>query len=424
MGVFEFHLPDIGEGVAEAELVGWFVAVGAAVRADEPIAEVMTDKATVELPSPVDGEVTWLGASPGDRVAVGAPFIRFEVEGSGAHVTETTAAPDKAQSPDSHSPLVGDSQRRDKGESKETAISVSELPRVGPPDSRVLASPAIRQRALDCGVDLRLVGGTGPGGRITHDDLQRIKEVRSSAPIAVVSTNDESVIEIPVIGLRRAIAERMTLAKTRIPHITYVEEVDVTEIEELRSSLNLRYSNSRVKLTFLPFLISAITRAVAEQPEFNARFNDDTGIVQQFSSVHIGIATQTAKGLMVPVLRHTRSRDIWNCAEEIKRLSDSASRGELQREDLSGSTITITSLGALGGIVTTPIINYPEVAIVGVNKMQIRPVWNGATFDPRTMMNLSSGFDHRIIDGWNAAVFIGRIKELLERPALMFIDGA
>jgi 2-oxoisovalerate dehydrogenase E2 component (dihydrolipoyl transacylase) len=422
MGVFEFQLPDVGEGVAEAELVGWFVAVGDVVQIDEPIAEVMSDKATVELPSPVAGEVSWLGASPGDRIAVGATLIRFKVEGL-ENIGFAAAPPNEPPSLESPPLLVEDLLRNDKNISETSTVGVPELARDSSPGPRPMASPAVRQHALEDGVDLRLVRGTGPGRRITHEDLQRFMENRNSATAAAVTQN-ESVIEIPVIGLRRAVAERMLLAKTRIPHITYVEEIDVTEVEELRESLNIRFSDTRVKLTLMPFLISAMTRAVAEQPEFNARFNDDIGIVQQFGGMHIGIATQTTKGLMVPVLRHAEARDIWSCAEEIKRLSDAANSGELQRDELSGSTITITSLGALGGIVTTPIINYPEVAIIGVNKMQIRPVWNGAAFIPRKMMNLSSGFDHRIIDGWNAAVFVRRIKELLERPASMFIQGA
>jgi 2-oxoisovalerate dehydrogenase E2 component (dihydrolipoyl transacylase) len=227
--------------------------------------------------------------------------------------------------------------------------------------------------------------------------------------------------EIPIIGLRRTIAERMTMAKARIPHITYVEEIDVTAIQEVRESLNRRFSGDRPKLTFLPFLVRALTLAIRDQPKFNSRFDDDAGALRQYSRVDIGIAVQTPRGLMVPVLRDAASQDLWNCAREIKRLSDGANNGTLDRSEMSGSTMTITSLGALGGIVSTPIINYPEVAIIAVNKMQIRPRWDGTSFIPRSMMNLSSGFDHRVIDGWDAATFIGRVKELLEQPVMMFV---
>ncbi|HUX04413.1 MAG TPA: dihydrolipoamide acetyltransferase family protein [Acidimicrobiales bacterium] len=290
-------------------------------------------------------------------------------------------------------------------------------------EPRPLASPAVRRRALDGGIDLRAVTGSGPGGRIIHGDLDRFLQLAGAiqAGSDVAGNSDSSVTEVPIIGLRRTIAERMTMAKARIPHITYVEEVDVTAMHELRESLNSRYSSDRPKLTFLPFLVRALSLAIQEQPQFNSRFDDDAGVLRQFRNVHIGIATQTPKGLVVPVLRDAEGRDPWNCAAEIQRLSDRAHDGALERSEMINSTITITSLGALGGIVTTPIINYPEVAVIGVNKMQIRPVWDGKSFVPRRMMNLSSGFDHRVIDGWDAATFVGRIKEFLEEPVVMFL---
>lgn len=422
MGTFEFRMPDIGEGIAEAELVEWFVAISDTVEADEPVVEVMTDKASIELPSPVAGEVTWLGGSPGDRIAVGAGLIRFETGDPGTVTPEpdTSIRSPAAPAPASEHPTWSSEAGMT---SDEPAVSATASTAPFPRGGRPAASPAVRRRALEAGVDLRLVLGTGPHGRIGHIDLDRFLEGGTSAT-STSAVLDTTITDVPVIGLRRAIAERMTLSKARIPHITYVEEVDVTEIESLRRTLNNRPPTELPKLTLLPFLISAMVRAIAEQPELNARFDDDAGVVHQYGGVHVGIATQTPKGLMVPVLRHAEALDVWSCAREIQRLATAAKDAKLTREDLSGSTITITSLGALGGLVTTPVINYPEVAIIGVNKIQIRPKWDGSGFVPRNMMNLSSGFDHRIIDGWNAAVFVQRIRAFLEQPATIFIEAA
>ncbi len=264
--------------------------------------------------------------------------------------------------------------------------------------------------------------GTGPAGRIEHADLDGFLRGVEHSHTAGQRPPDARVDEIPVIGVRRAIAEHISRAKSRIPHITYVEEVDVTEVERLRASLNERYSAAQTRLTLLPFIVRAVVCSVAEHPEVNARFDDDAGIVRQYGAVHVGIATQTPRGLLVPVVRHAEAADLWMLATEIKRLSTAAVESSLGRDELVGSTITVTSLGALGGLVTTPVINHPEVAVVGVNKMQIRPVWDGNAFVPRTMMNLSSGFDHRIIDGWDAASFVQRMKAFLELPATMFLD--
>jgi 2-oxoisovalerate dehydrogenase E2 component (dihydrolipoyl transacylase) len=286
-----------------------------------------------------------------------------------------------------------------------------------------LASPAVRLSAKEAGIDLRQVAGSGPAGRITHEDLEafvaRGQQPVRSAGLAV----DTSVQEIKVVGLRRKIAEKMALAKARIPHITYVEEVDVTGLEELRAALNKENRADRPKLTLLPFLMRAMVRAIREQPGVNALFDDEAGVIHRYGAVHVGIAAQTPGGLVVPVVRHAEARDLFDCAAEINRLAEAAKAGTATREELSGSTITITSLGAIGGVVTTPVINHPEVAIVGVNKIMMRPVWDGAQFVPRKMMNLSSSFDHRVVDGWNAAVFIQRIKALLETPALIFVEG-
>ncbi|WP_292595385.1 dihydrolipoamide acetyltransferase family protein, partial [Mesorhizobium sp.] len=293
-----------------------------------------------------------------------------------------------------------------------------------PEGEKPLASPAVRLRAKEAGVDLRQVRGSGPAGRILHEDIDAF--LARGPQLAKISglARNEAVEDIKIIGLRRKIAEKMALAKSRIPHITYVEEIDVTALEDLRAALNKekRSGVERPKLTLLPFLMRAMVKAIADQPNINALFDDEAGIVHQHGGVHIGIAAQTPSGLVVPVVKHAEARDIWDCAAEVFRLAEAAKSGTAARDELSGSTITITSLGAMGGVATTPVINHPEVAILGVNKMMVRPVWDGTQFMPRKMMNLSSSFDHRVIDGWDAAVFIQRIKTLLETPALIFVD--
>jgi len=434
MGEFVIKLPDVGEGVAEAELVEWMVEEGVNVQEDQMLASVMTDKATVEIPSPVEGKVIWRGVAIGDIVAVGSPIIRIEIEGEG-NTTED------ARSETSSSKAADGAQKEKTQMEKNTAPPVlATMPKkvqVSPEKTKVrigasaprkegerpLASPAIRRRAADAGVDLRRVGGTGPAGRITHEDLDAFFE-QGSLPISGVGRTENHAIEdIKIVGLRRKIAEKMATAKSRIPHITYVDEVDVTALEELRKKLNDEKRDDQPKLTILPFLMRAIVRAIEDQPQMNSRFDDDEGVVHQYGGVHIGVAAQTGSGLVVPVVRHSEARGLWECAAEVSRLAESAKNGVASREELSGSTITITSLGALGGIVTTPVINYPEVAIIGVNKMQMLPRWDGSQFAPRKIMNLSSSFDHRVIDGWDAAVFIQRIKSLLEAPAAIFIEG-
>lgn len=446
MGQYVIKLPDVGEGVAEAELVEWMVEEGVNVREDQVLAAVMTDKATVEIPSPVEGKVTWLGAKAGDVIAVGSPIIHLEVEGAGNAAAPTkessekkgAAKPAKTEAPKAAAATGtgGDVSRSpagaEKAGTKDRASASSPLAdrkagqAAGAPrkeGEKPLASPAVRKRALEAGVDLRRVRGTGPAGRITHDDLDAYFEVGAGGAASVGGRGpDMSVREVPVIGLRRKIAEKMQTAKRHIPHITYVDEVDVTALEELRAKLNAEKKEDRPKLTILPFLMRAMVRAIAEQPQMNARYDDEAGIIHQYGGVHIGVAAQTGAGLVVPVVRHVEARGLWDCAGELARLAEAAKSGTASREELSGSTITITSLGALGGIVTTPVINYPEVAIVGVNKMQILPKWDGTQFVPRKVMNLSSSFDHRVIDGWNAAVFIQRIRALLENPAMIFIE--
>ncbi|WP_322867482.1 dihydrolipoamide acetyltransferase family protein [Aquicoccus sp. G2-2] len=285
-----------------------------------------------------------------------------------------------------------------------------------------MAAPSVRARARDAGIDLRRVVGSGPAGRIVHADIDRLEVAPDGMAPAAGYQRNTSVERIKVIGLRRKIAERMAQANARIAHITYVEEIDVTALEDLRANLNKARRDDQPKLTLLPFLMRAMVRAIADQPHLNAHYDDEAGFVEQSGGVHIGIAAQTGAGLMVPVVRHAEARDLWGCAGELNRVSEAAKAGSATRDELSGSTITITSLGALGGITSTPIINHPEVAIIGVNKMATRPVWDGSQFVPRKMMNLSSSFDHRVIDGWDAAVFVQKIKTLLETPALIFVE--
>ena len=440
MGVHVIKLPDVGEGVAEAELVEWMVKLGDNVMEDQILAAVMTDKATVEIPSPVIGKVIWVGAKAGDTVAVGSPIVKLDVDGPGNAKDGETAAAKAAKDGSAARAAKDDSAAKaapraeaktaapaPKAEAKPAAKSpapavvTSGAPRKE--GEKPLASPAVRKRAADAGVDLRRVPGTGPAGRILHEDLDAFFEHGSTAPVGARGRSpDMSVKEIPVIGLRRKIAEKMAVSRSRIPDIVYVDEVDVTALEDLRAKLNTEKKPDQAKLTVLPFLMRAMAKAIADQPQVNSLFDDEAGVVRQYGGVHIGVAAQTDGGLVVPVVRHVEARSLWDCAAEVARLADAAKKGTATREELSGSTITITSLGALGGIVTTPVINHPEVAIVGVNKMQVRPHWDGTAFVPRRMMNLSSAFDHRIIDGWNAAVFVQRIKTLLENPAMIFIE--
>ena len=432
MGEHVIRLPDVGEGVAEAELVEWQVKVGDLVREDTILGAVMTDKATVEIPSPVEGEVLWLGAEVGDVIPVGSELVRLKVAGE-----DNRSATGEAQNvPVAKTPMVkgaryvrsatphiGDLRAHARAATAQT-VPPQQFVRGArrPEGEKPLAAPAVRLRALEAGVDLRQVLGSGPAGRITHEDLDAY--LAHGADIARMATLQAktAVTDVKLVGLRRKIAEKMAIASSRIPHITYVEEIDVTGLEELRTTLNKQKRQDQPRLTLLPFLMRAMVRAIAEQPNLNSLFDDEAGVVHMHAGVHIGIAAQTPAGLMVPVVKHVEALDLWGCGVELNRLVEAAKAGTATRDELSGSTITITSLGAMGGLVTTPIINHPEVAIVGVNKMVVRPVWDGSTFVPRRMMNLSSSFDHRIVDGWDAARFVQRIKLLLESPALIFIE--
>ena len=419
MGVHTIRMPDIGEGIAETEIAEWLVAEGQMVREDEPIVAVMTDKATVEIPSPVAGKVIWQGGQPGDVIAVGAELVRLEVEGAG----NQKAAPPSDAAP---KPVVlaAEAARPAVAEAAAPAHPAAPVgaapaspPRAAPlrPEGeKPLAPPSVRARAREAGVDLRMVRGSGPAGRIGHDDLSAFI-ASGGLPPAAGPQPDETVEEIKVIGLRRKIAERMEIAN-RIPHITIVEEIDATAVEDLRARMA-----TGGKLTLLPFLARAIVKAVRAQPALNAQYDAEAGLLRRFGAVHLGIAAQTPAGLMVPVVRHAEALSLRETAAEIARVAQAAKDGTARREELSGSTISITSLGPLGAIATTPILNAPEVAIVGVNRLAVRPFWNGAAFEPRKMMNLSCSFDHRVIDGWDAAVFVARLKELLETPALIFV---
>jgi 2-oxoisovalerate dehydrogenase E2 component (dihydrolipoyl transacylase) len=438
LGARSIKMPDVGEGVAEAEIVEWMVKVGDLVREDQIVAAVMTDKATVEIPTHVAGTVLALGGGVGDILAVGAELIRIDAPGmadsppapppkgvakaAAAHrAAEGQAAPPTEASPAAAVPVAS------------APANIAPAPRTSPPaphgaprpaGEKPLASPAVRQRAREIGVDLRFVHGLGPAGRITHDDLDAFVARPVAAPSRAMGKEPNMAVEtINVVGMRRRIAQAMAESSRRVAHFSYVEEVDVTALEELRASLNARATEERPKLTLLPFLMLSIVKAVADFPQVNAHYDDDNEVIERFGAVHLGVATQTPAGLMVPVVRHAETLELFEAAREMRRVSEAARAGVATREELSGSTITLTSLGALGGVVSTPIVNRPEVAIVGVNRIVVKPVWRDGAFVPRKTMNLSSSFDHRVVDGFDAAVFIQRVRALLEAPASLFIEA-
>jgi 2-oxoisovalerate dehydrogenase E2 component (dihydrolipoyl transacylase) len=436
MGVHIIRMPDIGEGIAEVELVAWHVQPGDTVAEDQVLADVMTDKATVEIPSPVAGKVLSLGGAVGQVMAVGSDVIHIEVEGAGnARLAKgpPVAAATPAPSPAPAKPVVA-APPPAPAAAPAPAPSTHANPAARPsapvamprqPGDKPIASPAVRRRAWELGIALQFVPGSGPAGRIMHEDLDAFvasgaAPASARGPAGYAQRHDEQAI--PVVGLRRKIAQKMQEAKRRIPHFSYVEEIDVTELEALRKRLNSKWGEQRPRLTVLPLLARALVLAVREFPQMNARFDDDAGVVTRHGAVHLGIAAQTPGGLMVPVVRHAESLDLWACAAEIARLAEAARLGKAAREELSGSTITISSLGALGGIVTTPVINHPEVAIIGVNRMVERPVFQQGTVVPRLLMNLSSSFDHRVVDGLHAAEFVQTIRGLLECPATLFLE--
>lgn len=406
MGTHVIRMPDIGEGIAEVELVEWFVKVGDRVAEDQILADVMTDKATVEIPSAVAGTVISLGAAPGEVMAVGAELIRIALD----TVVDPTVAADNPPLPPEP---VGEPELP-------VAAPLVLVPEMASPGvRRPLAAPAVRQRAWEAGVELRFVTGTGPQGRVTQNDLDTF--VQRPGPAQHKQEQDEQQ-QIPVIGLRRKIAQRMQDATRNVAHFSYVEEIDVTAVLALRSHLNEKWAKQRGRLTLLPLLVRAMVVALREFPQVNAHYDDQAQVITQHGGVHVGIATQSDTGLMVPVLRHAQSRDLWGNAAEIGRLAEAARRGTVVREELMGSTITLSSLGALGGIMSTPVINRPEVAIVGVNRIVERPAVIDGQILVRSMMNLSSSFDHRVVDGMDAARFIQAVRGLLEQPATLFLD--
>ena len=407
MSRYVFKMPDLGEGTVSAEVVEWKVKVGDAVKEDQVIAEVMTDKAAVEIPSPVTGSVISLTGQPGDMVAVGAELIVFDTS-EGAPAERAAPVPAKAAAPTA------------------AAAAKAAAPAAAPAAavaSRVMASPATRRKAHGAGVDLATVPGSGPGGRISAADLESViagKAGGGAKPAAFVPK--KGVEEIKVIGVRRVIAERMLAAKRNIPHFAYVEEVDVTELESLRQYLNARQPKGTPSLTYLPFLVAALVRVLEKFPQCNAVYDAERNVVLRHAAAHVGIATQTPDGLKVPVVKHAEARSLADLAAEIRRVSEAARSNKATREELLGSTITVTSLGKLGGIASTPVINAPEVAIVGVNKAVERPVVVGGAIAIRRIMNLSSSFDHRFVDGFDAAAMIQALKEKLEHPATIFIQ--
>ncbi|MFC3567911.1 dihydrolipoamide acetyltransferase family protein [Paracoccus sp. TOH] len=436
MGIHAIRMPDIGEGIAEAEIAEWLVKPGDVLREDDPMVAVMTDKATVEIPSPVTGTVVWQAGQPGDVIAVGAELVRLEVDGPGnvagdAQTPAPTEAPGSSRQAETAPPDPEPAEAKPEAEPRPEPEPEPPAPKpaarpaaasaapLRPEGEKPIASPSVRARAREAGVDLRLVRGSGPAGRIGHEDLEAFI-ASGGIPAPSGPQPDNTVEEIRVIGLRRKIAERMEVASS-IPQITIVEEVDATALEDLRARMNAHGKGA--KLNPLAFIARAIVRAVHEQPILNAHYDAEARLIRRFGAVHLGIAAQTPSGLMVPVVRHAEALDLRATAAEIARIGNAAKDGTAKRDELSGSTITITSLGPLGAIASTPILNVPEVAIVGVNRLAVRPHWNGAAFEPRKMMNLSCSFDHRVIDGWDAAVFVARLKELLETPALIFVEG-
>ncbi len=431
-----FKLPDIGEGVVEGEVVQWHVSVGDIVAEDDDLVDVMTDKATVTIPSPHDGEITALHGGVGDMVAVGAVLIEFGGGGDSPPAKPAKkAAPEPAPettpepSPEPVAAPAPAATTTPVAPPPVPAISApAPLPSVSTPapstGGKALASPAVRRRAREAGVDLSAVRGSGPAGRIRHADLDAFIAaggmVQGAAPVAY-STRRTDVEEIKVVGLRRKIAEAMTLSKRHIPHFSYFEEIDVTELEELRQTLNATRSPEQPKLTYLPFIMLALSKLMPNHPECNAHYDEANGLVRRYGAINLGIATQTDRGLFVPVVKHTEAMDVWQAAAEMQRVSGAARNGTATLDDLTGSTFTITSLGRDGGLGATPIINHPEVAILGIHKARDMPVARKGDIVVRRIMNVSSSFDHRIVDGANGAALVQSLKRMLEHPAMIFM---
>jgi 2-oxoisovalerate dehydrogenase E2 component (dihydrolipoyl transacylase) len=424
MSEYIFKLPDLGEGTVESEIAEWFISVGDQVKEEDLVGTMMTDKAAVELSSPISGTVVKLAGEPGDIVAVGAPLVIFETDADVA-VTTAPAAPTSTaavepQPEPAAEPTPPAAQPQEATPQPAAQPQETKLDR-----KRVMTSPAIRRRAKDMGIDLMLVPGSGPGWRITRTDFDQFikRQAAAGAPAAapVAATPTAKTTEVKVIGLRRIIAERLSAAKREIPHFAYVEEIDITELEALRKHLNGKKADPSERLTLLPFLGLALIRALRDYPQCNTTYDKERNVLLRHGAVHLGIATQTPDGLKVPVVRSAQALSIDALAAEIRRVSQAAKDNSAKKEELGGSTITITSLGKLGGIVSTPVINQPEVAIIGVNRAVERPVVVNGQVAVRLMMNLSSSFDHRFVDGYDAAAMIQSVKEMLEHPATLFL---
>ena len=434
MGNFVFKLPDIGEGVVEGEVVQWHVSVGDSVSEDDPIVDVMTDKATVTIPSPVSGVISSLSGDVGDMIAVGSSLMEIDSEGEGgAPAAEDTEEQEPVSDPDPpKAPEPAPAPKAPEPAPAPKAPEPAPAPKAPEPapsetqtqTGRVLASPAVRKRARENDVDLSNVRGSGPAGRIRHADLDAFIAAGgavSGAPPMAYSLKRTEVTPVKVVGLRRKISEQMSLSKSRIPHFSYFEEVDITELENLRQILNSTRDETQPKLTYLPFIMLALAKIMPDHPECNAHFDDEAGVVNRNAAVNLGIATQTDRGLYVPVVKHVESMDIWKTASEMQRVSGSARDGSASLDELTGSTFTITSLGREGGLGATPIINHPEVAILGVHKAREMPVARNGAIVIRRIMNLSSAFDHRVVDGADGASLIQHLKRMLENPALIFM---
>ena len=416
MGEYKFKLPDIGEGVVEAEITAWHVALGDRVAEDDPIADAMTDKATIELTAPVDGVISMVACEAGEILAVGADLVIFEIEGESAQEPAPMSTPKPAEKP--KAPRKNEAKNKTKKSSQKKQTFKSDKGQ-----NKALASPAVRKRAKEMDVDLAKVKASGKDGQVTQADLDLLEK---SFEI------EEGETRIKVIGLRRVISQRMQEAKRHIPHFTYVEEIDVTELEAFRRRVIEKAPDEKPKLTVLPFIIRALATTLQDWPQFNARFIDESiaskggggkgGYVSQFSDLHLGIATQTDKGLVVPVLRKAQMRSVWDLAAEIMRLAEGARNNSLSTEELTGATTTLTSLGPLGGLVTTPVINRPEVAIFGPNKIRTKLVLEDGRPKERLVMNYSLSCDHRVIDGYDAAKMMQEMKALLEDPKMMFLS--
>ena len=426
MGIYAFKLPDIGEGVVEGEVVEWMVSVGDVVKEDDPILSVMTDKATVEIPSPVDGKVTKIIGEPGDILPVGEVCIEFEVDGAGNASASAEEAEPKPEPVTEPTPAKEEVKPEPVVEKAPEPVAAA-APVARAAGTKALASPAVRQRAREANIDLQIVAGSGPGGRISHADLDRhiaggASGASSFAPVgATTKTKLTGTEDVKVIGLRRKIADSMMSSYSTIAHFSYFEEVDITALEELRQHLNSTRPEGAPKLTYLPFIMQALVKALKESPECNALYDDEANVVTRHQAIHLGIATQTDRGLYVPVVKHVEAMDIWQSASEMVRVTSATREGKASADELSGSTFTITSLGRLGGLGATPIINKPEVGILGVHNAKERAVVRNGQIVVRRMMNLSSSWDHRVVDGHDGATLVQKVKTLLENPATIFM---